>query len=83
MYKSEHRASIISKNSCICRALNMCKSQNYVNVLHELSHLVFDNPLKLSTSVIIIWSRGVKPIFTGGHISLAVAFKGPTIISTP
>ena len=25
-------------------------------------------------------SRGVKLIFTGGHISLAVAFKGPNVI---
>ena len=24
--------------------------------------------------------RGVKPIFTGGHISLVVAFKGPNVI---
>ena len=28
-------------------------------------------------------SRGVKLIFTGGHISLAVVFKGPNVISTP
>ena len=27
--------------------------------------------------------RGVRLIFTGGHISLAVAFKGPNAISTP
>ena len=26
------------------------------------------------------YSRGVKLIFTGGHISLAVAFKGPNVI---
>ena len=26
---------------------------------------------------VIAYSRGVKLIFTGGHISLAVAFKGP------
>ena len=30
----------------------------------------------------IIWAygRGVKLVFTGGHISLVVAFKGPTVI---
>ena len=28
-------------------------------------------------------SRGVKLIFSGGHISLVVAFKGPNVISTP
>ena len=27
--------------------------------------------------------RGVKLIFTRGHISLTVAFKGPNVISTP
>ena len=26
------------------------------------------------------WSRGVKLIFTQGHISLVVAFKGPNVI---
>ena len=26
------------------------------------------------------YSRGVKLIFTGGHISLMVAFKGPNVI---
>ena len=25
------------------------------------------------------YTRGVKLIFTGGHISLAVAFKGPNV----
>ena len=30
-----------------------------------------------------VYGRGVKLIFTGGHISLAVAFKGPRVISTP
>ena len=29
------------------------------------------------------YCRGVKLIFTGGHISLTVAFKGPNVISTP
>ena len=28
----------------------------------------------------ILYFRGVKLIFTGGHISLAVAFKGPDVI---
>ena len=28
----------------------------------------------------MIYHRGVKLIFTGGHISLAVAFKGPNVI---
>ena len=27
-----------------------------------------------------IGMRGVKLIFTGGHISLSVAFKGPNVI---
>ena len=27
----------------------------------------------------IIYSRGVKLILTGGHISLVVAFKGPKV----
>ena len=27
----------------------------------------------------VIQFRGVKLIFTGGHISLAVAFKGPNV----
>ena len=27
------------------------------------------------------YSRGVKLIFTGGHISLTVAFKGPNVMS--
>ena len=26
-----------------------------------------------------IYTRGVKLIFTGGHISLEVAFKGPNV----
>ena len=26
------------------------------------------------------WTRGVKLILAGGHISLAVAFKGPDVI---
>ena len=30
-----------------------------------------------------VYGRGVKPVFTGGHISLAVAFKGANVISTP
>ena len=30
-----------------------------------------------------LYSRGVKVIFTGGHISLTVAFKGSNVISTP
>ena len=36
-------------------------------------------PLDLSD----IYYRGVKLIFTRGHISLTVAFKGPNVISTP
>ena len=28
----------------------------------------------------ILYNRGVKLIFTGGHISLTVAFKGPNVI---
>ena len=28
----------------------------------------------------MIYARGVKLIFNGGHISLAIAFKGPDII---
>ena len=28
----------------------------------------------------MVYSRGVKLIFTGGHISLAVAFKGMNVI---
>ena len=27
-----------------------------------------------------MYSRGVKLIFTGGHLSLEVAFKGPNVI---
>ena len=27
-----------------------------------------------------LYSRGVKLIFTGGHLSLVVAFKGPKVI---
>ena len=27
-----------------------------------------------------VYSRGVKLIFSGVHINLAVAFKGPTVI---
>ena len=30
----------------------------------------------------IIYHKGVKLIFTGGHISLTVAFKGQNVIST-
>ena len=33
-----------------------------------------------SLSTYLIESRGVKLIFTGGHISFAVAFKGPNVI---
>ena len=29
---------------------------------------------------LLIYSRGVKLIFTRGHISLTVAFKGPNVI---
>ena len=29
-----------------------------------------------------LWGRGVRLIFTGGHVSLAVAFKRPNVIST-
>ena len=36
-------------------------------------------PLDLSN----IYYRDVKLIFTRGHVSLAVAFKGPNVISTP
>ena len=28
----------------------------------------------------MVYVRGVKLIFTGGHMSLGVAFKGPNII---
>ena len=28
----------------------------------------------------MIYARGVKLIFNGGHISLAIAFKGPNVI---
>ena len=27
-----------------------------------------------------LYTRGVKLIFTGGHISLEIAFKGPNVI---
>ena len=36
-----------------------------------------------STGDYTVYGRNVKLIFTGGHISLMVAFKGPNIISTP
>ena len=29
---------------------------------------------------VMIYNRGVKLIFTGGHTSLTVAFKGPNVI---
>ena len=32
--------------------------------------------LVISLKFVIIYSRGVKLMFTGGHISVAVAFKG-------
>ena len=28
----------------------------------------------------MVYTKGIKLIFTGGHISLAVAFKGPNVI---
>ena len=34
----------------------------------------------LQERLALLYSRGVKLIFTGGHISLAVAFKGPNVI---
>ena len=31
----------------------------------------------------LVWDRGVKLISTRGYISLAVAFEGPNVMSTP
>ena len=42
--------------------------------------LYFLNSVSLRYMFIYAYSRGVKLIFTGGHISLAVAFKGPNVI---
>ena len=53
-------------------------------MLLQLSHI---SPLHLApprpppTSTVNPYTRGVKLIFTGGHISLLVAFKGPNVIS--
>ena len=35
----------------------------------------------METRLLNIYGRGVKLIFTGGHISLTVAFRGPNVIS--
>ena len=40
----------------------------------------FDFAFDETASSEIIYSRVVKLIFTGGHISLTVAFKGPNVI---
>ena len=39
--------------------------------------------LNVELETIEILHRGVKLIFTGGHISLEVAFKGLNVVSTP
>ena len=37
----------------------------------------------LNNIVVTMYSSGVTLMVTGGHMSLAVAFKGPNVISTP
>ena len=45
-----------------------------------LSILTCKTGTQHSTDLLSFYVRGVKLIFTGGHISLAVAFKGPNVI---
>ena len=37
----------------------------------------------METRLLNIYGRGVKLIFTGGHISLTVAFRGPNVTLGP